>query len=185
MTEEHKIKLKLARERAKEARDNAKTAPETQPSGDKVLIEKSFLEDIRKTIDELKADNAMLKSVADRGRMSEFYQRNKTTVPDQIKLRAIDDRVNDEEVEKIILGWRMVKDDVYIDGPRVIENQIIQLVLEDGSTKELSYRDFVRLYKTVQCSKIGDRTEADGSLIVKLERNDNKKQYEVAIAFVN
>jgi len=184
MTEEHKKKLQEARERAKEARDNAKTETETQPSGDKVMIEKSFLEDIRKTMDELKADNAMLKQVADKSRMSDFYTRNKGKMPEQYKLRMIGVSENNKEVKKVILGWKMIKDDVYIDGPRVVENQVIMLVLEDGTQKELSYRDWVRLYETVICSKIGERSDENG-LVVKLQRNDTQQTFEVDVRFVN
>lgn len=177
MTEEHKKKLKEAREKAREVK-----ALQDKPivNSDKVLIEKSFLEEIRKTMDEmdeLKADNAMLKQVADKSRMSDFYTRNKGQMPEQYKVRMIDG--------KIILGWKMIKDDVYIDGPRVVENQVIMLVLEDGSQKELSYRDFVRLYDTAICSKLEQRTDTDGNLILKLERNSDKKVVEIDVRFVN
>jgi len=174
MTDELKQKMKEGRERAREAKLNAN--PTVIPD-DKVLIEKSFLEEIRKTMDELKADNAMLKQVADKSRMSDFYTRHKDKMPEQYKVRMIDD--------KIILGWKMIKDDVYIDGPRVIENQIIMLVLETGESKELSYRDFVRLYTTAICSKIEQRSDNEGNLIVKLERNSDKKVIEIDVRFVN
>jgi hypothetical protein len=177
MDDNLKQKMKEGRERAKEARDNAKTETETQPSGDKVMIEKSFLEDIRKTMDELKADNAMLKQVADKSRMSDFYTRNKGKMPEQYKLRMIDG--------KVILGWKMIKDDVYIDGPRVVENQVILLIFENGESKEISYKDFVRLYTTTTCSKLESRTDKDDNLILKLERNDDKRTFEVDVRFVN
>jgi len=174
MTEELKQKMKEGRERAKAEKEQQ---AEPTPSTDKVLIEKSFLEEIRKTMDELKADNVMLKQVADKSRMSDFYMRNKESLPEKYKLRMIDG--------KIILGWKMIKDDVYIDGPRVIENQQTMLILEDGTQKELSYRDWVRLYETTICSKVEQRTDADGSLILKLQRDDNQKVYEVDVKFVN
>lgn len=146
-----------------------------------VVVEKTFLEDIRKRMTSLEEDNAMLKQVADKSKMTDFYVRNKEKMPTQYKLRMM---LDDNDQEKVILGWKMIKDDVYIDGPRVIENQVILIVLEDGSQKELSYRDFVRLYLTTTCSKIGERSE-DGVLILKLERNDNKKVYEIDVKFVN
>ena len=184
MTEEQKEKMRIGREKAK-AEKAQQTEPETKQ--DKVVIEKSFLEEIRKTMDEQKGtiakqneDIEMLKQVADKSKLSAFYGRNKESVPTQYKLRTI----NDKEVDKVILGWRTIKDDVYIEGSKVIENQVIELILEDGTRKEMSYINFVRLYKTVQCSKVGDRTEND-SIIVKLERNDNKKVYEVDVKFVN
>lgn len=183
LTEEHKLKMKEGREKAKKAKLEAKqvqgiTDIDTRdPANNKVMIEKSFLEDIRKRMTVLEDDNAMLKQVADKAKMSDFYVRNKGKLPDQYRLRMIDD--------KIILGWKMIKDDVFIEGPKVIENQVLMLILEDGTQKEMSYRDWIRLYVTVQCSKIGDRIDEQGNLIVKLERNDNKKVYEVGIQFVN
>jgi hypothetical protein len=151
-----------------------------RPEGETVVVEKSFLEDIRKRMDALEEDNTMLKQVADKARISDFYVRNKEKMPTQYKLRMIEDN----EQEKVILGWKMTKDDVYIDGPRVVENQVIKLILEDGTQKDLTYRDFVRLYTTVQCSKIGERSE-DGVLILKLEKNDTKKVYEIDVKYVN
>jgi hypothetical protein len=193
MTEEQKQKMKEGREKARAEKEQLKKENpiledvrpgQIIPSTDKVLIEKSFLEDIRKTMDELKSDNAMLKQVADKSRMSDFYARNKDRLPEQYKLRMIEVEENGIKKKKIILGWKMIKDDVYIDGPRVIENQVVMLVLEDGTQRELSYRDFVRLYETTICSKIGERSDENG-LIVKLQRNDNQKVYECGIQFVN
>lgn len=174
LTEEHKKKLKEGREKAREMKKQQEEKP---VEIDTVKMKISDLEDIRKRMTALEEDNTMLKQVADKARMSDFYVRNKEKLPDQYRLRTIDD--------KVILGWKMIKDDVYIEGPRVIENQVVMLILEDGTQKEMSYKDWVRLYVTVQCSKIGDRTDEQGNLIVKLERNDNKKVYEIGVQFVN
>lgn len=175
ISEEHKQKLKEGRERAREVKAQQSTETDT------VVIEKSFLEDIRKRMTVLEEDNAMLKQVADRAKMSDYFIKHREKMPLQYRLRT----VMDKDQEKVILGWKMVKDDVYVDRNKIVENQVIMLVLEDGTPKEMSYQDFVRLYSVVQCSKIEDRTDEKGNLILKLQRNDNKKVYEIDVKFVN
>lgn len=176
ISEEHKQKLKEGRERAREVK--AQQPMET----DTVVIEKSFLEDIRKRMTVLEEDNAMLKQVADRAKMSDYFIKHREKMPLQYKLRT----VTDKDQEKVILAWTKMKfNDVYVDGKKEISNQVIILILEDGTSKEMSYQDFVRLYSVVQCSKIEDRTNEKGNLILKLQRNDNKKVYEIDIRFVN
>ena len=141
-------------------------------------------EDIVKTlIDELKdakQDIELLKNIADKKRLSLYYQRNKQKLPTYVNLRMID--------KKIILGWQMIQNEVYLESAsrKWIENQVVKVIYEDGTTKTMSLLDFNLNYVYVKCRRTGILTdETTGNVAFKLIREDNGKEYTVGVEYVN
>ena len=88
---------------------------------------------------------------------------------------------------KVIVGWRTTKDEVYQDSAskKWIENQLVELLFEDDTVKEMHQTDFNRVYESVTCKKMGEITDNHGNLALKLVRLDNNKEYTVGVQFVN
>ena len=141
----------------------------------------------------LKKDRDILLQVADKKSMSLYYQRNQGKIPTKVMVRTMmvldpTDTEKKRMTEKVIVGWRTTKDEVYQDPGtmRWIENQRVELLFEDGTSKEMYLRDFNRLYKQVEAEvkqKIVDETT--GNVVLKVERLDNGKEYSLGVAFIN
>jgi hypothetical protein len=141
----------------------------------------------------LKKNNEMLIQVADKRAMSIYFQRNQGKIPSKVMIRTMMtlDRTDPEKkrmVEKVIIGWRTTKDEVFQEPStmRWVENQRVELLYEDGTSDEMYLRDFNRLYKQVEATvnqKIVD--EATGNVALKLSRLDNGKTYSIGVTFIN
>jgi len=120
-----------------------------------------------------------LMAVADKKALSNYFNKTKKEVPSIIKLRTFEGLV--------VLSWKTVKDEVFQDPVTRAwrENQIVELTFEDDTTKEVPLVEFVRKYKYLDTTKVGQTYNEDGSTFVKLVRGDNGKELLVNIAFVN
>ena len=138
------------------------------------------LESLQNEIEELKKQNQMLLEVADKKALAGYYTRHKESLPSQVKIRVIDGNV--------VLGWKMVKDEVYKDPAtmRWIEIQKIKVLLENEKAIELDYMDFVRRYEYVD-ARIISRVKEEGTNreALKVERIDTGQEYVIGIEYVN
>ena len=65
-------------------------------------------------------------------------------------------------------------------------NLIAEWVFEDGSTKEMHLRDYVRSYTFVKAEVISiEDNEELKKTILKVRRQDNRKEYRIGVEYVN
>jgi len=161
-----------------EAKEEAKEEVVKDEEDDSIRIKKDELDNIKKTLKKLADDNKMLLAVADKKGTSLYYQRHKEKLPSDVKIRKIDG--------KVIIAWKTIDDEVYQDSAtgRWIEKQNIQLLFEDGSTKDINLRDFNRRYTHTVCKQVGVKEE-DGRITLKLEEPDTGKIYNIGVEYVN
>jgi len=136
-------------------------------------------DDNAKIINELREQINTLMAVADKKALSNYFNKTKKEVPSIMKLRVFEGLV--------VLSWKTIKDEVFQDSVTRAwrETQIVELTFEDGTTKELPLIEFVRKYKYLDTTKVGQSFDEDGSTFVKLVRSDNGKEVLVNVAFVN
>jgi len=170
------------------------TVPEPRPlppqdTAEEITIKKSLLLDLQKTLESNQKDIELLKSVADKRALARYYDRNKEQLPPEVRVRTLPSRDKDgNPISKLILGWRTVKDDVYKDprSQRWVEEQIIELVFEDGTTQELTLLDFNRRFEHIKCKRIGIISDDASKLLsFKLIRLDNGEALTIGAQFVN
>lgn len=145
-----------------------------------VTISKSAFEDLQKAMQQLKKDNNLLMAVTDKKALAHYYSRNRESLPSIVKLRIID--------SKLVVGWRTIKNEIYqIAGTQKwVENQIIELLFDNGSKKEMPYIDFVRNYEYIFAKVINSTIdEISKELSIKVAREDNGKELTIGVKFVN
>lgn len=93
--------------------------------------------------------------------------------------------------KKYVLGWVVVKDDVYFDeAGKMNEDQQIKLFLHEGKgkdpseTKPMSYRQFSRLTTKVEGEVIKESKDADGKMSFTILLPDGL-ELELPIVFLN
>lgn len=145
-----------------------------------------------KKVEALEKDRDMLLQVADKKQLGVYYQRHQAKIPNKVMLRVMDvDEGKGEErkrTEKVIMGWRTTKDEVYQDPAtmRWIEKQNVELLYEDGTSQEMYLRDFNRLYRQVPAEvKQKISNEQTGDMALEVMRLDNGKTYKIGISFIN
>ena len=167
------------RSHEKPVKENAEEE-KSASSKEEVAMTREMLKEIQDSIDNLKKKNKFLESVADKRQVARWYARNKKDLPVHVKLRTWD--------EKVIIGWRTVRDEGVIRNiqtGRWIETQDIEIVLEDGKKIEMPYMAWVLRYSHVECKKVGEEVDDNGNVSLKLKRLDNGKEYTVEVQFVN
>lgn len=92
--------------------------------------------------------------------------------------------------KKYVLGWVVVKDDVYFDeSGKMNEDQQIKLFLHEGEgkaseTKPMSYRQFSRLVTKIEGEVIKESRDSDGKISFTVLLPDGL-ELELPIVFLN
>lgn len=147
-----------------------------QPEPEKVVVSKDSLTRVLAELDQLKKDNEMLKSVADRGRMATWEERHREEIRRKVRLRVFKG--------KVVVGWKMGEDVVEKNQQGIWqEKQDIELYYEDGEKQIVSYRAFSMQYDEMS-AEIISRTETGGKVTFQVKA-DNGKKYTIADIFVN
>ena len=84
-----------------------------------------------------------------------------------IKIRNVDG--------KNVVGWKMTKDDVYFEGTKLVENQIVGVVFDDKTSKEINLRDFNRLAIYNKFEVIREAKDSDGAIYLTVMGTDGKE----------
>lgn len=172
-----------------EAKEESKTS--TVDTGtqeeEKVSVTREFLKDIQKTILKQQKDIGFLKSVADKKSVALYHQRNKGEIPTTMRIRTMDVRDEKDVVTtKVIIGWKTLEDDVWQDGNRWKERQIVELLYQDETSQKMSLVEFNRRFKHVICTKAGTITDdKTGALFFKLVRQDTGEEIIISATFIN
>ena len=125
----------------------------------------------------------MLKFTADKSRIDKWRQDH----PEGKLVRNA--KLNFWE-DKVIVGWKMVKDDVWIDQRGVLhEKQTMKLFLFEGegkepSTAEVDYVNFSRNVIKVEGEIIKKSETSQGNISFIIQLEDGRK-FEVDSKFVN
>lgn len=145
-----------------------------------IEVPKSDWDNLMKTVNELKSQNEMLIAVADKRQIGSYMAKGQKKGVSIIHLREFED--------KIVLGWRTVKDYVGKNPLTGVwtEDQETELVFEDGTTKVVFMKEFEMKKKFIKCKAVGKQVdETNGEIAYKLIREDTGKEYLVASTFVN
>ena len=118
-----------------------------------------------------------LESAADLGRLGKYDDKNKIELPKIVLLGKYND--------KIIVGWKMLKDEVQKVNGIWRESQLIQLKLEDDTTIDLPYLQYVQEVVKVNSTILSRTKDSSGHETLKVRRNDNGNEYSIDITFVN
>ena len=139
---------------------------------DTIEVSKGLLESMQKEIE-------MLKQVADKKSLAQYYSRNQKELPKVVKLRLMEG--------KLIVGWRTIQDEVYEDSGthRWVEKQVVELMYQDGKTEQMPLRDFVRKYTTIESTVLSTITTQEGNEAVKVQRKDNNDILEIGTKYIN
>ena len=156
------------------------TPPAPEPPKDEIVtMPKKDFEDMKAAMEEMTKTTNMLLQVADKKSLATFYARNKHKLPTEVNLRMLHG--------KIIIGWRSIVDEVYLDPQtkKWVENQEVEVLFEDNTVAKMPLMSFYRDYQQVLCRKTGEKTDAQGNIALMLTRLDNGKEYVVGTPYVN
>lgn len=152
-----------------------------------VEVEKDVLERILQTVEKQGEQLKILREVADKNRLTRVEElRAQGKLVKKVKLNYMDD--------KLIIGWKTIKDDVYFDqDKRLHEEQIIGLYFEQEKPEEgeqlkigqeMAYQNFARLVKKVLVEVVEEGKDRDGNINFVVETEDGK-QIKIDSRFVN
>jgi len=143
---------------------------------------------LQEQLADMQSKISLLEKVADPRKLALYHQREGKRGPSIVDVRAMDIEEDGKVKEKVIVGWRTVSNDVYLnpDTKREVVNQTIEIMYDDGKKEEMSLRNFVLRYKRISCKKMGEET-MDGVEfpILRLVREDNGEEYRIGAQFVN
>ncbi len=145
-----------------------------------VEVEKDVLERILATVEKQGEEIKILREVADKNRLTRVEElRAQGKLVKKVGINTFEG--------KIIIGWKKVKDDVYIDQQgRLHEDQIVGLFFE-GETEvghEMDVRSFSRLLIKVPAEALEESKDRDGNTNFLVEMKDGK-QLKIDARFVN
>ena len=155
-----------------------KKIEETEKDTTQEIEKKDTITISRDVFDRMQQDIQMLKETSDKTRTSVWMQRHKEDLAKKVMIRQFNG--------KVILGWRTLKNDVNYNPERKVwvEDQVVELMDENGQKIETTYKNFVDNYVNINCEQIGT-IEEGGQLILKLRRMDTGDEYNIGVAFVN
>lgn len=147
--------------------------------------EKGLLAQLQKDVADMKEREEMLLQVVDKKLLAQYYAKNSKKLPTEVKLNMLGDRTVKE--------WLMKENKVFKDPvtQRWIETQTVLITLFAEGDKvesivEMPYVTFVRDYQQVNSRIISStKDEATDSLILKVARLSDGKEFDIGVAFVN
>jgi hypothetical protein len=150
-----------------------------------VVVSKADLEGFLKRLDEVEDKNKKLMAVADKGRLAS--EREKSVAADgQPLIRTVKLTRLDSLNGKLVIAWKMLKNESFMEGNRTVANQIIEVYFQDGKTEEMKILDFYRRQNKETVAEIIKRSlnEKTGETEVEVELKDGER-ISVGLAFVN
>ena len=156
--------------------------PKTSTSKEEKPVSSELIQSLIDEVKTLKQQNEMLVQVADKKALATYYSRHQQKLPNIVRLNLING--------KVITSWAMPQNEVYKEAVENVliwrEKQSVNLNLEDETTLEMPYVDYIRKYQQIEAKVISKTTdEVTDSLKLKVARLDNGKEYEIDVKFIN
>ena len=145
-----------------------------------VEVDAETLEKLLKTVEAQGKKIEILTEVADKNRLSRVEEmRAQGKLVKKVNLNTYDG--------KIIIGWKKVKDDVYMDQQgRLHEEQIVGLVFqgEKEPGKEMDVRSFTRLIVKIPAEVLEESKDKDGNTNFLVQTADGR-EIKIDSKFIN
>lgn len=145
-----------------------------------VEVEAEVLDRILKTIETQGEKIKILTEVADKNRLNRVEEmRAQGKLVKKVNLNTYD--------KKIIMAWKTIKDDVYMDNEgRLHEDQIIGLYFrgEKEMGKQLDVRSFSRLIVKIPVEVIEESKDRDGNTNFTVQTGDGE-EIKIDARFIN
>lgn len=155
--------------------NNTQTPPKEEK--DTIKLKKTTLDALMERLSKLEAEQKELLEVQDRRTKSKIEElRRAGKLVKNVKLRSLEN--------KIVIGWKTVEDEVYFSDGKLIEKQIVEAWLEDGTKKALSMRQWASLPTYNEFEVIKESRDEEGSIMLTVRSRDGK-QLEVNVIYVN
>ena len=134
---------------------------EEKKDDDKILVNRSVLDNILSEIADLKKNNEMLNYAADKSRIARYQDSLGVNITHKVRLRTYND--------KLVISWgKLIEDMVEKDGNgRWSERQIIEIFTEDGKKYKMLYKDFASMLKV------------EAEIVEKSEKQMTKEEEEL------
>lgn len=144
-----------------------------------ILKEVGELRDKVNKVDQLEKDNAMLLEVADKSRISSYQAK-------QIGVNLIRTARVWTWQDKIVKATVTVRNEAFTDNiGRVHTDQVLNVIMEDGTEIELPYDRFAKEKGLVEAEIIGRNTnDVSGQTFFKMKMKDGK-EIEINYLFLN
>lgn len=163
-------------EETKTTSENAPGITKPNASG-KIEVDIEFLNRLQAQVEEFKKVSEKLMAVADKNRLATYDARHSTEVLKTAKMSFYEG--------KAVVGWRTVKDEVYVDGRSVYhETQIIELIFNDGTRAEMNLLDRARRVEKKTGEIIKRWKDAEDHEIITLQLSDGQ-QFTLDANFLN
>jgi hypothetical protein len=154
-----------------------------------VKVEKDALAKILEKVEKQDKTIEMLKFTADKGRIQQWEEKNIGKLIKIIKLSVLEDR--------IILGWKMIKNDVFLNKSTGVlhEDQQVRVYFErdaegeydeenEENYRDLDYLNFIRQPKKIEAEVIEEGKNREGQVYFTVQLPDGKK-LKISELFVN
>lgn len=148
-----------------------------KPQPKTVELSQETFEELMKSVAELKTLQDAMLAVEDKNKVIEIDRlRNNNQLVKRVKLREVNGL--------LVIGWRTVKNEVYMQDGRLIEDQVIEVWFEGGEKKEIRLREWAAMpvYKPFEVIK--ESRDTTGATYFTVKKDDGQ-ELEIATSFVN
>lgn len=149
-----------------------------------VIVSKKDLEGFLKRLEGLEQDNKRLIAVADKGRMANQREKEFTADGSPLIHTVRLSRLSDGG--PIVVAWKMLDNQSYVDGNRAVELQTMQVVFQDGTSDKMRLVDFYRAQNKQTVAEIIRRYINHETRVEELEVElRDGERLIIPLAFVN
>ena len=162
-----------------------KVAEETPEAEETVVVSKADLEGFLSRLNTLEEDNKRLIAVADKSRLA--HERERAIAADGAPLiRTVKLSRLDSKNGPLIIAWKVLTNESYVQDKRTVTDQTIELYLQNGKTEKMRILDFYRRQNKETKAEIIKRSvnEKTGETEVEVELLDGER-LTIGLAFVN
>lgn len=182
----------MADKKEEKKEETSPTPPSTEPKSEMIEVDKNVLEKIleKQKFQDEKAivqekEIKRLTAAADLGRLAKYDQEHQGTLIHVAKVATIEHKGKD----RIVLGWKTIKDSVKIRNGILEEDQVSEYYLEsDDPAKpfkvEMLQRQWYQEIGRIEGEIISTTTTPDGRDTRTLRFKDGK-ELQMDIAFIN
>lgn len=146
----------------------------------KIEVDEDVLRDVLNKVEAQGKEIEVLREVADKNRLGRVEElRAQGKLVKSVRLNVFDG--------KVIIGWKKIRDDVYLDEKsRLHEDQVVGLFFEGETVvgHELDIRSFSRLITKVAVEVIEEGKDKDGNVNFTVQTKDGRT-IKIDSKFVN